>query len=301
MAPNKDLESTSIKSAPKSDIGIPSHDASGISSPTSDFSFRFSAFEPMASSSKSLPGGLTSINTSPTHTRNESFEIPTPRGLTRIDVCSIHSRGDSSVIPSPTSEFSFRYSTVESQTSKPDRKPTGLTRIKIPSRDAIEDPFKTASPASMFSFKVFSPTSIFSRISSMIAPPSRLERLPAELHLELVGHLDAESARTMRHVSKYWRSVVTQYRKDTLSVKLPVDVQLQITGYLDVESLVTMRKTSKYWRSLIRKHGKNPETVNSTRSALLCTYDECLGRGTSMYWRLWIRILRTIQRENPWV
>ncbi|EOD51409.1 putative f-box domain cyclin-like protein [Neofusicoccum parvum UCRNP2] len=138
-------------------------------------------------------------------------------------------------------------------------------------------------------------------MSSILPPANRLERLPAELHLELIGHLDADSARRMRGVSQYWRSLVTQYKKDRLTVRLPVDVQLQITGYLDVESLVSMRKTSKYWRGLIRKHGKNPETVHSTRSALLCTYDECLGRGTGMYWRLWVRILRTIQRENPWV
>ncbi|EKG19964.1 F-box domain cyclin-like protein [Macrophomina phaseolina MS6] len=265
-------------------IDTSTHEASQdtrASSPTSEFSFSFSILERTASDGER-----------------------TPTALTRIDVMSNHSRGDSFSISSPTSEFSFRFSTRDPplRHRQRDSRSTGLSSINIPSRHAPDDPFRTASPtASIFSYRVFSPRSEFSRMSSILSPGNRLERLPAELHLELIGHLDAESARTMRHVSKYWRSMIAQYKKDTLSVRLPVDVQLRIAGYLDVESLISMRKTSHYWKGLIKKHGKDPRTVHSTRSALLCTYDECLGRGTGMYWRLWVRILRTIQRENAWV
>ncbi|KAH7045124.1 hypothetical protein B0J12DRAFT_151367 [Macrophomina phaseolina] len=287
MALNQHQPSTPTMAEPKPTmlkIDTSTHEASQdtrASSPTSEFSFSFSILERTASDGER-----------------------TPTALTRIDVMSNHSRGDSFSISSPTSEFSFRFSTRDPplRHRQRDSRSTGLSSINIPSRHAPDDPFRTASPtASIFSYRVFSPRSEFSRMSSILSPGNRLERLPAELHLELIGHLDAESARTMRHVSKYWRSMIAQYKKDTLSVRLPVDVQLRIAGYLDVESLISMRKTSHYWKGLIKKHGKDPRTVHSTRSALLCTYDECLGRGTGMYWRLWVRILRTIQRENAWV
>lgn len=287
MAPNQEPPSTPTMADPKpnmlkidTSLQEVSQDTRA-SSPTSEFSFSFSILERTASDGER-----------------------TPTALTRIDVMSNHSRGDSFSISSPTSEFSFRFSTMDPPPPRRrarDSRSTGLSQISIPSRATADDPFKIASPTSIFSYRVFTPRSEFSRMSSVLSPGNRLERLPAELHLELIGHLDADSARTMRHVSKYWRSMIAQYKKDTLSVRLPVDVQLRIVGYLDVESLVSMRKTSQYWKGLIKKHGKDPRTVHSTRSALLCTYDECLGRGTGMYWRLWIRILRTIQRENGWV
>ncbi|KAK0662760.1 hypothetical protein DIS24_g1630 [Lasiodiplodia hormozganensis] len=304
MAPNQDRESTPTRtvaprpSLAKIDTSSQSNDDSRNPSPTSEFSFTFSIFERTASDGER-----------------------TPTGLTRIDVISNHSRGESFSISSPTSEFSFRFSNMEPPpprrrdtvtASRHKRRATGLTSISIPSTSSYAaDPFGTnsriASPtaSSVFSYRVFTPaqSEFFPRsMSQVVSPGSALERLPAELHLELVGHLGACEARTMRLVSKYWRAVVTQwYKRDALSVRLPLDVQLRIVGYLDVESLVAMRTTSRYWKEVVKKHGKDPAVVHSTRSALLCTYDECLGRGTSMYWRLWIRILRTIQRENAWV
>ncbi|OJD39750.1 f-box domain cyclin-like protein [Diplodia corticola] len=319
MAPNLDRASTPTSGAPRpslAKIDTSSHinDDSRNPSPTSEFSFTFSIFERTASDGER-----------------------TPTGLTRIDVISNHSRGESFSISSPTSDFSFRFSsmdpppapqrrreTVTSSTRRHKRRATGLTSISTTSSAAAAmDPFgsssgssrttaansRVASPSrssSIFSYRVFTPAQAeffpLRRMSSVVSPGSLLERLPAELHLELVGHLGACEARTLRLVSKYWRAVVSQwYKRDALSVRLPLDVQLRIGGYLDVESLIAMRATSRYWREVVKKHGKDPAVVHSTRSALLCTYDECLGRGTSMYWRLWIRILRTIQRENAWV
>ncbi|KKY24538.1 putative f-box domain cyclin-like protein [Diplodia seriata] len=307
MAPNQDVESTPTRGAPRpslAKIDTSSHinHDSRNPSPTSEFSFTFSIFERTASDGER-----------------------TPTGLTRIDVISNHSRGESFSISSPTSDFSFRFSnmepppapqrrreTVTSSTRRHKRRATGLTSSISTTTSSAVDPFGTgsriASPtrsSSIFSYRVFTPaqSEFFPRsMSQVVSPGSLLERLPAELHLELVGHLGACEARTMRLVSKYWRAVVTQwYKRDALSVRLPLDVQLRIGGYLDVESLIAMRATSRYWKEVVKKHGKDPAVVHSTRSALLCTYDECRGRGTSMYWRLWIRILRTIQRENPWV